>query len=263
LNEAARPFIAPSPWRVVHFDAIDSTSEEARRCAVTGDPGRLWIVADEQSAGRGRRGRIWLSPRGNLYASAVLIDPCAPPIAAQLGFVAGVALARAVKDLGAAVRLKWPNDLVSNGAKCAGLLVEGISLAEKRIACVVGIGVNCESAPDGAGYPTTRLADGRGNPVDRRELFTRLAIRFDEALELWLGGAGFEAIRLLWLAYAGPVGERIRIENAAGRREGSFEGLDRDGRLLFRGERGTEAVESADLWILPASDGSPVGVSSA
>jgi BirA family biotin operon repressor/biotin-[acetyl-CoA-carboxylase] ligase len=263
LSKAARPFLAPSPWRVVHFDAIDSTSEEARRCAVAGDPGRLWIVADEQSVGRGRRGRIWLSPRGNLYASALLVDPCAPAIAAQLGFVAGVALARAAEDLGAAARLKWPNDLVSNGAKCAGLLVEGVSLAEKRIACVVGIGVNCESAPDGAGYLTTRLMDANGHPVDRRELFERLASRFGEALDLWRGGAGFETIRKLWLAHAGPVGERIRIENAGGRREGAFEGLDRDGRLLFRGEWGSEAIETADLWILPAPDGSPVLASSA
>jgi BirA family transcriptional regulator, biotin operon repressor / biotin---[acetyl-CoA-carboxylase] ligase len=262
LNKAARPFRAPSSWRVAHFDAIDSTSEEARRCAVTGDPGLLWIVAEEQSAGRGRRGRVWVSPKGNLYASALLVDPCAPAIAAQLGFVAGVALALAAEDLGAAARLKWPNDLVSSGAKCAGLLVEGVSLAEKRIACVIGIGVNCESAPDSAGYPTVRLADTNGHPVDRGELFERLAIRLDQVLGLWRRGAGFEAIRLLWLAHAGPVGERIRIQNASGRREGAFEGLDRDGRLLFRGEWGTEAVETADLWILPAPDGSPVGVSS-
>jgi BirA family biotin operon repressor/biotin-[acetyl-CoA-carboxylase] ligase len=262
LNAGSGRGAAGLGWRVDRLDTIDSTSEEARRRAVAGDPGRLWIVAEEQSAGRGRRGRSWLSPRGNLYASALLIDPCAPAIAAQLGFVAGVALARAAEDLGAAARLKWPNDLVCGGAKCAGLLVEGVSLREKRFACVVGVGVNCHSAPEGAGYPTARLSDGEGRPADRGALFQRLAIRFDEALEQWEKGTAFEAIRALWLDHAAALGEVIRIENASGRREGTFEGLDPDGRLLFRGKSGIETIEAADLWILPQSDGSPVASSS-
>jgi BirA family biotin operon repressor/biotin-[acetyl-CoA-carboxylase] ligase len=257
------PFSAPPPWRVVHFDAIDSTSDEARRRAVAGDPGRLWIIAGEQSAGRGRRGRTWISPNGNLYASALLIDPCPPAIAAQLGFVAGVALARAAEDIGADARLKWPNDLVSGGVKCAGLLVEGVSLPRNRLACVVGVGVNCESAPLGAGYPTARLTAANGLSADRAALFQRLAIRFDESLEQWEAGAAFEAIRTLWLGHAAALGERIRIENAGGQREGAFGGLDPDGRLLFRGKSGIEVVEAADLWILPASDGSPVVATSA
>ncbi len=254
---------APLPWRVVQFDAIDSTRDEARRCALAGDPGRLWVIAGEQSAGRGRRGRTWISPRGNLYASALLIDPCPAAIAAQLGFVAGVALARAAEDIGADARLKWPNDLVYAGAKCAGLLVEGVSLPRNRLACVVGVGANCESAPRGVGYPTAKLTVGDGRPADRAALFTRLAIRLDEALEQWEAGAAFETIRTLWLERAGALGEPIRIENAGGRREGTFGGLDPDGRLLFRGKSGIEVVEAADLWILPASDGPPVAATSA
>ncbi len=131
-------------WRVVRYGAIDSTNEEARRRALGGDAGRLWIVADEQTAGRGRRGRVWISPKGNLHASALVIDPCPPVVAAQLGFVAGVALVRAARDLGATdVGLKWPNDLMSQGVKCAGILIEGIGLGGARSACAVGIGVNC------------------------------------------------------------------------------------------------------------------------
>jgi BirA family biotin operon repressor/biotin-[acetyl-CoA-carboxylase] ligase len=263
LNAGAIPFTAPRAWRVLHLDAIDSTSEEARRRALAGEPGRLWIVADEQTAGRGRRGRSWISPRGNFYASALLIDPCAPPIAAQLGFVAGVALARAAEDIGAAARLKWPNDLVVEGAKCAGLLVEGVSLHPNRMACIVGIGVNCESAPEGAGYPTARLTAGDRRPADRRALFRRLAIRFDEAFGQWGAGAAFEAIRSAWLDHAAGLGERVCIETAGGRREGIFEGLDADGRLLFRGTGGIEAIETADLWILPTSNGSPIAAASA
>jgi BirA family transcriptional regulator, biotin operon repressor / biotin---[acetyl-CoA-carboxylase] ligase len=251
-------------WRVVRFGLIDSTNEEARRRALTGDPGRLWIMAEEQSAGRGRRGRTWASPRGNLYASALLIDPCPQAAAAQLGFVAGVALARAAKDAGAAgARLKWPNDLVCGGAKCAGLLVEGATLPDKRLACVVGVGVNCLSAPTGLSYSTAVLTTESGRAIEARALFERLIERFDDALGTWRAGEGFEAVRSAWLAHAAALGARVRVESGGRLREGTFEGLDGAGRLLFRGENGIEGIDSADLWILPQSDGSPVAASSA
>jgi BirA family transcriptional regulator, biotin operon repressor / biotin---[acetyl-CoA-carboxylase] ligase len=231
---------------------VDSTNEEARRRALAGDPGRLWIVAEQQSAGRGRRGRQWSSPKGNLYASALIIDPCAPSLAPQLGFVSGVALARAARDLGASsARLKWPNDLVEDGAKCAGLLVEGVSLADSRAAYVVGVGVNLLDAPEGVGYPTATLK-ARGALVDADALFPRLRARFAEALDEWRAGAGFASIREAWLDHASPPGASVRIDYAGTRREGVFEGLDESGRLLFRGDRGIEAIESADLWILSA-----------
>ena len=264
MSAPAKPSGALSGWRIVRFDAIDSTNEEARRRALAGDPGHLWIVAGEQTAGRGRRGRTWVSPRGNLYASALLIDPCPQALAPQLGFVAGVALARAAEDAGAAqARLKWPNDLVCDGAKCAGLLVEGASLPERRFACVVGVGVNCMSAPEAVGYPTGVLMNGARSPIDSIALLERLIERFDEALRAWRAGEGFAAIRLAWLDRAAGLGGRVRIESGGGRREGTFVGLDVDGRLLFRGESGIEAIETADLFISPQSDGSPVAASSA
>jgi BirA family biotin operon repressor/biotin-[acetyl-CoA-carboxylase] ligase len=251
-------------WRVVRFGAVDSTSEEARRRAFACDPGRLWIVAEEQSTGRGRRGRAWISPKGNLHASALLIDPCRAAIAPQLGFVAGVALARAAEDAGAVgARLKWPNDLVCGEAKCAGLLVEGVSLPGGGIVCVVGIGVNCRRAPEGMGYPTAVLTTRAGGAIDPGALFERLVERFDEALGAWRSGDGFETIRSAWLDRAAGIGNRVRIESALGRHEGIFEGLDGAGRLLFRGESGIEAIDAADLWIMLASDGSPVAASSA
>jgi BirA family transcriptional regulator, biotin operon repressor / biotin---[acetyl-CoA-carboxylase] ligase len=251
-------------WRLARFGAIDSTNDEARRRAFAGDPGRLWITAEEQRAGRGRRGRTWASPSGNLYASALMIDPCRQSVAPQLGFVAGVALARAARDVGAAgARLKWPNDLVCGGAKCAGLLVEGATLPDMRFACVVGVGVNCQSAPKGVGYPTAVLTTESGGAIEARALFEWLIERFDEALGTWRSGEGFEAVRLAWLAHALPLGERVSVESGGRRREGTFEGLDGAGRLLFRGESGIEGIESADLWILPQSDGSPVAASSA
>jgi len=241
-------------WRVVHFDAVDSTNDEARRRALEGDPGRVWFAADRQTAGRGRRGRTWISPLGNLNVSALLIDCCRPAISPQLGFVAGVALARAASDLGAGALLKWPNDLISDGGKCAGLLVEGVMLSGGGFGCIVGIGVNCASAPEGVGYPAAVLADRSGRAVSRDDLLKRLIARFDEALAEWRGGDGFASIRAAWLQRAAGLGERIRVEIAGGgRRDGVFEGLDPDGRLLFRGDRGLETIEAGDIWVMAAS----------
>jgi BirA family biotin operon repressor/biotin-[acetyl-CoA-carboxylase] ligase len=239
-------------WRIVRFDAIDSTNEEARRRALAGDTDRLWIVAAEQTAGRGRRGRAWISPKGNLHASALLIDPCPRAVAAQLSFVAGVALARTVTDLGVTdVGLKWPNDLMSYGAKCAGILIEGFSLGSGRTACAVGIGVNCAHAPERVGYATACLTRAGGQAVAPGELFARLIERFDDALNDWRAGQAFDRIRSVWLDYAVGLGERIAIQNGAGRREGVFEGIDAVGRLLLHSEHGLDAIEAADVWLLP------------
>ena len=168
-------------WRVERLSRVGSTNDEARRRALAGDPGRLWIVAREQTQGRGRRGRVWKSPPGNLYASALLIDPAPVAIAAQIGFVAGVALRRAVDDLGGPddVELKWPNDLFWRGAKLAGLLAEGTALGDGRSCCVVGIGVNCLAAPSGLGYPADALSNVLGQSVSPERLFARLAARFE------------------------------------------------------------------------------------
>lgn len=241
-----------SGWRAERFSQIGSTNDEARQRAIDGDPGRLWIVAREQTKGRGRRGRVWTSPPGNLYTSALLIDPAPVAIAAQIGFVAGVALRLAIKDVGGneEIRLKWPNDIVWRGAKLAGLLVEGARLEDGRLACIVGIGVNCVSAPTGLAYPTDHLSSVCGRDIVAESLFASLAVRFEAALELWSGGAGFAAIRTRWLAYAAGLGGPIRIDSARGAREGVFESLDEQGRLVLRGANGLETVEAGDLILI-------------
>jgi BirA family transcriptional regulator, biotin operon repressor / biotin---[acetyl-CoA-carboxylase] ligase len=248
-------------WLIARFGAIDSTNEEARRRALGGETNRVWIVADEQTAGRGRRGRAWISPKGNLHASALMIDPCPPAVAAQLGFVAGVALARAARDLGATeVGLKWPNDLMSHRAKCAGILVEGVGLGGGRAACVVGVGVNCAHAPEGLGYATSCLTRAGGQALGPGELFDRIAERFGEALDAWRSGEEFDRIRAAWLDCALGLGEPIAIRDGAGRREGVFDGIDAAGRLLMRTEHGLDTVEAADLWLLPRSGALPPAV---
>ena len=124
------------------------------------------------------------------------------------------------------MQLKWPNDLVHDGAKLAGLLVEGVTPPGRRLAVVVGIGVNVVSSPEGLAYPTTDLQRLAGAPIATRALFERLARRFDEALALWARGAGFAAIREAWLASAAGLGGAIRVTGARGAREGLFEGID-------------------------------------
>ena len=243
-------------WRVARYARLGSTSDEARRRALLGDPGLLWIVAEEQTLGRGRHGRSWRSPRGNLYASALLVDPCEAPIAPQIGFVAGVALVEAVEDLGGAgAALKWPNDLLWNGAKFAGLLVEGVATPGRGLACVVGIGVNCSNSPQGLAHAATDLAAALRRAVSPDALFRRLAARFDEAIGLWSRGAGFAEIRSRWLKSAAGLGGPIRVAAPRGSREGIFEGLDADGRLLMRRAGALETVEAADVFLTPSCEG--------
>jgi BirA family transcriptional regulator, biotin operon repressor / biotin---[acetyl-CoA-carboxylase] ligase len=264
LTSALRLDNAHAPWRVARFGAVDSTNEEARRRALAGESDRVWIVAGEQTAGRGRRGRAWISPQGNLHATALLIDPCPPALAPQLGFVAGVALARAARDASEAdVGLKWPNDLMLNGAKCAGILVEGIGLAGRRTGYAIGVGVNCAHAPGEVDYATSCLTGASGRAVGAGELFERLVDRFDEALVVWREGQAFDRIRAAWLDRAHSLGQRVVIESGAVRREGVFEGIDAGGRLLMRSERGVESIEAADLSFAPRSGAEPALASQA
>ena len=241
-------------WRVERFETLDSTSEEARRRAAGGDPGRLWIVADRQTAGRGRQGREWRSPSGNFHGSALLVDPCPMAQAPLLGFVAGVAARAAVEDLGArGVRLKWPNDLLAGGAKLSGMLLEGWSGGGRPFAVSLGIGINLASHPRDLAYAATDLSALTGRPVPVREMLERLALRLDEALAVFARGAGFPAVRERWLSQAAGLGEPLRATTAAGPREGLFEGVDARGRLLLRVQDAIETIESADIALLGAA----------
>ena len=241
-------------WRVQRFAEVASTNDEARQRALAGDPGRVWFVAERQSSGRGRHGRFWVSPAGNLYASALLIDPCAPEHAAELGFVAGLALVDALDALaarmGSAVKfeLKWPNDVLFAGAKLAGVLVEGLTMGEGRLAAIVGIGVNCASAPEGLAYPAISLSAALGAPAPPDLLFSHLQRCFDANLARWARGAGFAAIRETWLACAAGIGAPIVVNRGGVRYQGRFSGLDATGRLrLERADGAVQFIEAGDV----------------
>jgi BirA family biotin operon repressor/biotin-[acetyl-CoA-carboxylase] ligase len=235
--------------RVVVLDAVDSTNAEALRRAAAGERGPLWIVATEQSAGRGRRGRAWISPAGNLHATLLLSDPAPPAVAPQLSFVAGLALhdavAAAAPVLTSRLALKWPNDLLCGGRKVGGILIEGEG---DPVTVAVGIGVNCRQHPDAAEFPATDLA-AEGAHVSAAALFDELAAAMAARQHQWNRGSGFAAIRTAWLACAAGVGEPVRVRLSGHSMEGRFESIDDSGRLMLRTGAGSlEAVAAGDVF---------------
>jgi BirA family biotin operon repressor/biotin-[acetyl-CoA-carboxylase] ligase len=248
-------------YRLQQFAALGSTNDEAmsRLAGSTGkewgDPGRLWIVADEQSRGRGRFGREWRSPPGNLYASLLLVDPAPPPLSAQLGFVAGVALASALQAIlggDERLKLKWPNDALYNGAKLSGLLLEGASRPNGLFGCVIGFGVNCQSSPGDAPYPTASLQSIGVASADRETLFSELSDAVADWLEIWGRGENFAAVRAAWLDHAGGIGGPVRVSRNNSVLDGIFRGVDGQGRMLLERPDGVvEIVEAGDVALGP------------
>lgn len=245
-------------YRLLSLEATGSTNDDALQAARSGDPGNLWITAAEQLAGRGRHGRQWSSPPGNLYASLLLIDPCDLASAPQLGFVAGLALHEAVEaviGLGApAVALKWPNDLLLDYAKVSGLLLEGHRLqANGPLAIVIGFGVNVAFAPTDTPYPATTLNKVKPD-LTRDEVFGALSSAFARTFSAWRASSRmnasdpFGAIRRLWLERAAGIGQEVTLRLPAGEKRGVFEGLDRFGRLQLKSAAGVELIDAGDLY---------------
>jgi BirA family biotin operon repressor/biotin-[acetyl-CoA-carboxylase] ligase len=242
--------------RLVSHETIASTNAEALARGRAGDRGPLWITARSQSAGRGRRGRVWVSEPGNLYASLLLTDPAPPGCVAELSFVAALAVHDAVAALasGIATRLtlKWPNDLLIDGRKFSGILIEG-----EGPAVVVGIGVNCAHHPGNAAFPATDLAAaGVFMPLDI--LFTALSSAMLRRIAQWNRGAGFQAIRADWLVRAAGIGETVQVALPDGERSGCFETIDAHGRLILRLLDGaTETVTAGDVFPISADRPQP------
>jgi BirA family biotin operon repressor/biotin-[acetyl-CoA-carboxylase] ligase len=267
------PEVEAAGYRLASVDRTGSTNDDAAAAARGGDPGRLWVVAGEQQAGWGRHGRNWSSPPGNLYASLLLIDPCEPALAPQLGFLAGLALHDAIAEAAslAAPRLalKWPNDLLLDGAKVSGLLLEGHRTAFGRLAIVIGFGVNLAHAPAGTPYPARPLQNVQPG-LTRDVLFGLLARSFARCHAAWAkarhltASDPFASVRRQWLERSVGLGQSVTVRLPSGERSGTFEGLDRCGRLQLRTPGGLELIDAGDLYFpnlnrtpaAPAADGS-------
>lgn len=237
-------------FRHLHLDITGSTNVEA---LARGQEDRLWVTAREQSAGRGRRGRAWSSPAGNLYASVVLADPAEPRRAADLCFVAALAASDAIiataPRAATAMTLKWPNDILINGAKVVGILVEGAHAGD-CFSAVIGWGVNIASHPDHTPYPATHLA-ATDTALNVDIYFAALSDAFAKRLELWQRGAGFAEIRKAWLARAAGLGRRIVVRLPSGDIEGVFEALDSEGALILLDDAGQRRPVSAGEIFFP------------
>src|SRR5262249_15244848 len=232
--------------RLEAFDTLVSTNAEALARAASGERGPLWITANRQTAGRGRRGRTWVSEPGNLFATLLLTDPAQPERAAQLSFVAALALHDAITTvaptLAPRLALKWPNDVLCDGAKLAGILIE--AKGSKPLLIAVSINVNCQHHPNETDFAATDLA-ALGATVTAEELFAALSIAMVRRLREW--EEGFASIRTAWLQRS--LGGELRVRLGTRELTGRFETLDDAGRLMLRLPDGRlEAIAAGEVF---------------
>jgi BirA family transcriptional regulator, biotin operon repressor / biotin---[acetyl-CoA-carboxylase] ligase len=249
----------------VRLDAVatvGSTNKEARLRAQAGESGPLWITAQMQTEGRGRRDRSWVSPQGNLYASLLLSEPSAFERAPELAFVAALALRDALveeaPELAPQLAFKWPNDLLLDGKKCAGILIEGEVEPGKSMTVVIGIGVNCTNHPADTAYPATDLA-AHGAALTPAQLFRRLSATMCRRLAQWDRGRNFSAILGDWLKSVRGIGDQITVSNGTGEKHGRFVGLDQSGRLVLElPGGGLEKISAGDVFPFGLRGGRPI-----
>lgn len=241
-----------SDFRHEALDEVGSTNEECLARARAGQGGDLWITAARQVGGRARRGRTWVSERGNLYASLLLIDPAPLQRLGSLPLAVAVALHGAVRrvlPVGARpLEVKWPNDLLIGRKKMSGILIEAEFLPDGRHAVVVGIGVNVRFRPDNPLYPVTCLLD-EGAAVFPEELFAHLFEAMVDVLNIWNAGSGTAEVTALWRDIACGIGEAITVNLSDRVLRGRFVGIDDQGLLLLETEDGRrETISAGDVF---------------
>jgi len=258
------PTAIAAGYRLEAFDSVGSTNAIALERAAAGDAGKLWIVSKKQESGRGRRGRVWATPEGNLAATLLLVETYELKLAATLGFVAGLALADALNAVVPARRvavavdaggqgsrgdrfeLKWPNDVLADGAKLAGILLESSLLPGNRVALAIGIGVNVVAHPDDVPYPATSLR-ALGFSGDAETLFLALSDAWNENVRIWGNGAGLTEIRQRWLARAAGLGSEVAVRVDGNVVRGVFETIDEDCRFVIRADGGVVKIAAGDV----------------
>jgi BirA family biotin operon repressor/biotin-[acetyl-CoA-carboxylase] ligase len=242
----------PPPFCLIAYETIGSTNDEAKRLAHDGVAEGLIVWAGTQNAGRGRRGRLWVSPPGNLYMSLVLRPQCRAAQAAQLGFVAALGLGDALTGLASPPRLdlryKWPNDLLCGGKKVAGILLETEMIAgDTPDFVVIGIGVNLASAPRDVSYPATSLAEEGLGSVAPQTMIGAFTRHFSEWFARWQD-EGFAPIRTAWLARASGLGAVIQVRLDRDTLDGRFLDLDTDGALLLGVSGGSRRIAAGEIF---------------
>ncbi len=234
--------------RLEIYDQIDSTNREARRRAEAGERDPLWIIANRQTDGYGRRGASWIQSEGDLAATILFAPTGDPEKLPQISLVAAVALTDALVAFAptAPIALKWPNDVLLGGGKIAGLLLELVTPPQGGVAICLGFGVNIVSHPEGMDYPTARLGDVMENPPAPVEFVGRLDETFAARLAQWTT-SGFAPVRTDWLSRANGLGAEITVRAPHGPIAGVFRGIDAEGALLLETAEGVINVRAGAI----------------
>lgn len=238
-------------YRLVSCGTVGSTNDEAKRLARAGAEAGTLVWAREQTAGRGRRGRTWVSRPGNLYLSLVLRPTCPADRAAQLGFVAALAVGGVLDDAlraPRAVTYKWPNDVLAGGRKIAGILLES-EMGEQGVLSflVVGVGLNLASAPPDAEFPATSVLAETGSAVEPAIMLEAFARHFRSWATRWRE-EGFAPVRAAWRAHAAALGEPIRVRLDTATLHGRFVDIDEQGALLLDTAGGQRRISAGEIF---------------
>jgi BirA family biotin operon repressor/biotin-[acetyl-CoA-carboxylase] ligase len=220
------------PGPIEHVAEVGSTNDELKRLCRAGAPDWSVLLADRQTRGRGRQGRVWASPADNLYFSLLLRPPLSPAAWGVLPLAAGLAVFEAASEQGVPAQLKWPNDVLVRGRKLAGILVEATSGPDGLEQAIVGVGLNANVAPADAAQAATSLRAERGGPVDVVELAAAVLARLSVCYHA-LARDGPAAILPRWRAgAAGWLGQPVEVQSAGGTLRGVARDVDEQGALL-------------------------------
>ena len=249
------PLSPPASLRLLRYGTLGSTNDEAKRLADAGATDWTVVWALQQTAGRGRGGSTFVSPPGNLYFSVIVRPACAASAAAQLGFAAALAVGAAVAPrlpAGRDLRYKWPNDVLVDGCKLSGILLESAAAHDGSLAWLVaGIGVNVASHPAGTAWPATSLAAVGAGPIEVEPLLRSIVRAFRAETMRWLD-QGFAPIRAAWLARAHALGEPVGVRLPRESFSGRFVDLDRDGMLLVETAAGPRRISAGEIFAAAA-----------
>lgn len=248
----------PTGSRVNHYETIDSTNIEARRLIDAGETGPLWLLANQQTAGYGRRGAQWSQSVGDVAASFVFVSEARTDQIGQLSYAAALAVYDALGQFSAdaPLALKWPNDVLLGDAKISGLLLELVTRTDASPVIIFGVGVNLVSAPDLADYPAAKLIDAIGEqPPSPSKFVAALDQRFLHWRTVWEKD-GFGPIRTAWLEKAARLGENILVRLPNSTLSGVFKSIDDDGALVLATDHGDELITVGSVYF---GDGHAVG----
>ena len=244
--------LVPRGYQLARFDQLDSTNLEARRRAadLTANASPIWLVAAEQSAGRGRHGRHWHSPRGNLFAT-LLLPRMELRRAHELAFVAGLALRAALADFVPPphrLELKWPNDILLDEKKLCGILLEsGAPDGAGASWLALGMGVNLVAHPEESAWPATSLAHALPAAPSLEEVLAAVTHGFAAQHRFWQR-EGFAAVRAAWLTHAWRRGGSVQVRAGAEILRGRFRTLDASGALCLETGQGERVVLAGDMF---------------